>query len=195
MKKAERLEGLIQDLFNYTKLMSGEITLHREKINLVQLVEQMIEEFYPIFQDHGLECTFQSNVTSVVMDMDGELVARAIQNLLSNASKYGRDGKQIHVTIEELNQEIQISVTNFGQVIPEESLSHVFDKFYRVEESRSTSTGGTGLGLNIAYEIIHLHGGTIQVSSSIQGTQFTIALPLEQEAETLEGGQYIEEHQ
>lgn len=195
LKKAERLEGLIQDLFNYTKLMSGEITLHREKINLVQLVEQMIEEFYPIFQDHGLECTFQSNVTSVVMDMDGELVARAIQNLLSNASKYGRDGKQIHVTIEELNQEIQISVTNFGQVIPEESLSHVFDKFYRVEESRSTSTGGTGLGLNIAYEIIHLHGGTIQVSSSIQGTQFTIALPLEQEAETLEGGQYIEEHQ
>lgn len=159
LKKAERLEGLIQDLFNYTKLMSGEITLHREKINLVQLVEQMIEEFYPIFQDHGLECTFQSNVTSVVMDMDGELVARAIQNLLSNASKYGRDGKQIHVTIEELNQEIQISVTNFGQVIPEESLSHVFDKFYRVEESRSTSTGGTGLGLNIAYEIIHLHGG------------------------------------
>ncbi len=181
-QKAVRLERLIQDLFSYTRLMNGEITLHRSEIDLVQLVRQMVEEFYPIFQDHDLECTYHSNVNCQLMVLDGEMIARAVQNLLSNAAKYGQDGKQITVNIEKLDQEIQISVTNFGQMIPEESLSSIFQKFYRVEQSRSTDTGGTGLGLNIAYEIIQLHGGKIQVSSSIQGTQFTIALPLDTES-------------
>lgn len=190
LRKSQRLERLIQDLFSYTKLMSGEITLHRGAIDLIQLVEQMVEEFYPIFQDFGLECEFQSNTDSQVMNLDGELIARAVQNLLSNASKYGQDGKRITVHVEKLEQEIQITVINFGQIIPEESLSHIFDKFYRVEGSRSTDTGGTGLGLNIAYEIIHLHGGEIRVSSNIQGTQFTIALPLEIEPGIIaEGGE------
>lgn len=181
LQKSERLERLIQDLFSYTKLMSGEITLHRSRIDLVQLVEQMTEEFYPIFQDYSLECSFESNVTALEMSLDGELIARAVQNLLSNASKYGQDGKQIYVKLEKLEHEIQISVTNFGQIIPEASLNHIFDKFYRVEESRSTHTGGTGLGLNIAYEIARLHGGMIQVASDIQGTRFTIALPIVQQ--------------
>lgn len=181
LQKAVRLERLIQDLFSYTRLMNGEITLHRSEIDLVQLVRQMVEEFYPIFQDHDLECTYHSNINSQMMVLDGEMIARAVQNLLSNAAKYGKDGKQITVNIEKLDQEIQISVTNFGQIIPEESLSSIFQKFYRVEQSRSTDTGGTGLGLNIAYEIIQLHGGKIEVSSSIQGTQFTIALPLDTE--------------
>lgn len=190
LQKSERLERLIQDLFSYTKLMSGEITLHRSRIDLVQLVEQMTEEFYPIFQDYGLECSFESNVPALEISLDGELIARAVQNLLSNASKYGQDGKQIYVKLEKLESEVQISVTNFGQIIPEESLQHIFDKFYRVEESRSTNTGGTGLGLNIAYEIIHLHGGMIQVSSDIQGTKFTIALPIIQQKE--QGGENSE---
>ncbi len=190
LRKSERLERLIQDLFSYTKLMSGEITLHRCEIDLIQLVGQMVEEFYPIFQDLDLECEFHSNVDSQIMNLDGELIARAVQNLLSNASKYGRDGKRIDVNVEKLEQEIQITVINFGQIIPEESLSHIFDKFYRVEGSRSTNTGGTGLGLNIAYEIIHLHGGQIRVSSTIQGTQFTIALPLVMESgNQAEGGE------
>lgn len=179
LQKAERLERLIQDLFSYTKLMNGEITLQRREIDLVQLVRQMVEEFYPIFQDHDLECIYQSDCSSQIMFLDGELIARAVQNLLSNAAKYGQDGKQILVNICRLEQEIQIRVTNFGQIIPEESISSIFDRFYRVEGSRSTDTGGTGLGLNIAYEIIQLHGGRICVASSVQGTQFTIALPVE----------------
>lgn len=191
LQKAVRLERLIQDLFSYTKLMNGEITLHRSEIDLVQLVSQMVEEFYPIFQDYNLECSYHSDINSQVMVLDGEMIARAVQNLLSNAAKYGRDGKQITVDIHKLEKEIQICVTNFGQIIPEESLSSIFKRFYRVEESRSTDTGGTGLGLNIAYEIIQLHGGKIRVSSSIQGTRFTIALPLAEEQES-EGGENSE---
>ena len=79
--------------------------------------------------------------------------------------------------------ELQISVTNFGLVIPKESIEHIFDKFYRVEGSRSASTGGTGLGLNIAQQIAILHGGDIVVKSSENGTRFTIALPVKENGE------------
>ena len=181
--KANRLEYLIHDLFNYTKLTSGGITLHRSKIDLVQLVEQMMEEFYPLFQEEELECTTKYNISYLEMNMDGELIARAVQNLLSNAIKYGKDGKHVYVELECLEQEVQIRVTNYGLVIPEESIKHLFDKFYRVERSRNVKTGGTGLGLNIAQEIVHLHGGRIQVTSGASGTCFTIALPLHKEEE------------
>lgn len=181
--KANRLEYLIHDLFNYTKLTSGEITLHRSKIDLVQLMEQMVEEFYPLFQEEELECTTKYNISYLEMNMDGELIARAVQNLLSNAIKYGKDGKHVYVELECLEQEVQIRVTNYGLVIPEESIKHLFDKFYRVERSRNVKTGGTGLGLNIAQEIVHLHGGRIQVTSGASGTCFTIALPLHKEEE------------
>lgn len=181
--KANRLEYLIHDLFNYTKLTSGEITLHRSKIDLVQLVEQMMEEFYPLFQEEELECTTKYNISYLEMNMDGELIARAVQNLLSNAIKYGKYGKHVYVELECLEQEVQIRVTNYGLVIPEESIKHLFDKFYRVERSRNVKTGGTGLGLNIAQEIVHLHGGRIQVTSGASGTCFTIALPLHKEEE------------
>ena len=181
--KANRLEYLIHDLFNYTKLTSGEITLHRSKIDLVQLVEQMVEEFYPLFQEEELECTTKYNISYLEMNMDGELIARAVQNLLSNAIKYGKDGKHVYVELECLEQEVQIRVTNYGLVIPEESIKHLFDKFYRVERSRNVKTGGTGLGLNIAQEIVHLHGGRIKVTSGASGTCFTIALPLQKEEE------------
>lgn len=181
--KANRLEYLMHDLFNYTKLTSGEITLHRSKIDLVQLVEQMVEEFYPLFQEEELECTTKYNISYLEMNMDGELIARAVQNLLSNAIKYGKDGKHVYVELECLEQEVQIRVTNYGLVIPEESIKHLFDKFYRVERSRNVKTGGTGLGLNIAQEIVHLHGGRIQVTSGASGTCFTIALPLQKEEE------------
>lgn len=181
--KANRLEYLIHDLFNYTKLTSGEITLHRSKIDLVQLVEQMVEEFYPLFQEEELECTTKYNISYLEMNMDGELIARAVQNLLSNAIKYGKDGKHVYVELECLEQEVQIRITNYGLVIPEESIKHLFDKFYRVERSRNVKTGGTGLGLNIAQEIVHLHGGRIQVTSGASGTCFTIALPLHKEEE------------
>lgn len=178
VKKANRLEGLIQDLFDYTRLMSGEITLHRQNIDFVKLLEQMIEEFYPLFQENGLSCSFDSDIGRLEMELDPELMARAIQNLLGNAVKYGKDGKQIKLQLRK-GDGIVFSVTNYGLVIPKESLDLIFERFYRVEESRSPQTGGTGLGLNVAREIIFLHGGTIAVESGTQGTVFTVTLPVQ----------------
>lgn len=178
MRKANRMQGLIEELFSYTKLMSGEISLHRSSIDIVKLVEQMTEEFYPLFMENNLEYSLKQNVYSLVMEVDGELIARAVSNLISNAVKYGKDGKAVYIELEKYEKELQIRVTNFGLIIPEESVEHIFDKFYRVESSRSSQTGGTGLGLNIAQEIAILHGGKITVKSGIKGTCFTIALPI-----------------
>lgn len=178
MRKANRLQGLIEELFSYTKLMSGEITLHRSEIDIVKLVEQMVEEFYPQFHENELEYNLSQNVSSCIIYADGELMARAVQNLISNAIKYGKDGKRVFVEVEKFEKEIQIRVTNFGLIIPKESLERIFDRFYRVEDSRSVQTGGTGLGLNIARQIVLLHDGMIKVESDTDGTCFTIALPL-----------------
>ncbi len=175
-QKADRLEGLIQDLFDYTKLMSGEITLHRQRIDLVKLVEQMVEEFYPLLEENKLTCSFRTEFREMEMELDPDLMARAVQNLLSNAVKYGKDGKQINILLEK-GQGVRLSVTNYGLIIPEESLNMIFERFYRVEGARSPGTGGTGLGLNIAKEIITLHGGNITVESSLQGTTFAVELP------------------
>ena len=116
-RKADRLEGLIQDLFDYTKLMSGEITLHRHRIDFVKLVEQMIEEFYPLLEENELTCSFQTECRELEMDVDPDLMARAVQNLLSNAVKYGKDGKQIIIRLEK-GRNVTFSVTNYGLIIP-----------------------------------------------------------------------------
>lgn len=181
-RKADRLEGLIQDLFDYTKLMSGEITLHRHRIDFVKLVEQMIEEFYPLLEENELTCSFQTECRELEMDVDPDLMARAVQNLLSNAVKYGKDGKQIIIRLEK-GRNVTFSVTNYGLVIPEKSLDMIFERFYRVEGARSPGTGGTGLGLNIAKEIITLHGGIITVESGLQGTVFSVEIPRKEATE------------
>ena len=177
--KADRLEKMIEDLFNFTKITSGEIKLKVSKIDLIRLVEQMVEEFYPMFEDNSITTTFDKNADSAVMMADPSLMARAISNLMSNAVKYGKDGKRLIIVYEKKDDGCDLSLTNFGLAIPEESLKRVFDKFYRVEDSRSLSTGGTGLGLNIAKEVIVLHGGDITVKSDFSGTTFTIHLPEE----------------
>ena len=104
------------------------------------------------------------------------LLARLFDNLIGNANKYGADGKRVLVQIRAEEEVVSVSVTNYGFVIPAEELPLIFNKFYRVEQSRSSSTGGTGLGLAIAKEIVEMHGGSIGVSSDLNGTVFTVKL-------------------
>ena len=101
---------------------------------------------------------------------------RVIGNLINNAIKYGADGKRVLVQIHAEEEVVTVSVTNYGYVIPADELPLLFNKFYRVEQSRSTNTGGTGLGLAIAKNIVDMHGGTIQVTSDLNGTVFTVRL-------------------
>lgn len=174
--KSKRLERLIEDLFSFTKVSFGQITMHRTTIDMVKLTEQLLDEFYPSIQDAGLEIEFSSNEKSIPFELDGDQMARAIANLLSNAIKYGRDGKRLRVELQNSPKAVKFFVTNYGKIIPSSDLEHIFDKFYRVESSRSRDTGGTGLGLAITRNVVRMHDGTVHVKSDPAGTVFTVTL-------------------
>ena len=174
--KSRRLQKLIEDLFGFTKLNYGKIAMHVGQIDIVKLLGQLVEEAYPNFVEKGLSYDLQSNVPAKIINADGNLLARLFDNLIGNAIKYGADGKRVLVKIHAESETVTVSVTNYGYVIPADELPLIFNKFYRVEQSRSSSTGGTGLGLAIAKEIVDMHRGTISVASDLNGTVFTVKL-------------------
>jgi len=174
--KAKHLQGLIEELFGFTKLNYGKLALKVAELDIVQLLNQLIDEFYPVFENNGIECEFDTNVQELKMKADGALIARLFDNLINNAVKYGKDGKLLKVKLNYAEPVVTITVTNYGAVIPAEEIPYLFNKFYRTEKSRSSTTGGTGLGLAIAKNISELHGGSICCRSSIKGTDFEVKL-------------------
>ena len=174
--KTKRLEKLIEDLFGFTKMNYGKLSMHVGQVDVVKLLSQLLEEFYPSFVDKNLSYELQSNVPVKVITADGNLLARLFDNLINNAIKYGADGERIMVKLHADDEIVTVSVINYGYVIPADELPLIFNKFYRVEQSRSTNTGGTGLGLAISKNIVDMHGGTITVTSDLSGTVFTVKL-------------------
>ncbi|MCI9104568.1 MAG: HAMP domain-containing histidine kinase [Lachnospiraceae bacterium] len=177
--KSKRLEKLIEDLFGFTKLNYGKISMQVAEVDIIKLLGQLLEESYPNFSNKGLSYELQSNVSAKIISADGNLLARLFDNLINNAIKYGADGKRVLVKVHASKETVQVSVTNYGYVIPPEELPLIFDKFYRVEQSRSTHTGGTGLGLAIVKNIVDMHGGDITVKSDLNGTVFTVTLKVD----------------
>lgn len=177
--KSKRLEKLINDLFEFTKAGADRVKLQLVNLDFKRFMEQMVEEFYPSFEEEKLECRVNDTLTDGMIIADPDLLARGIANLFSNAIKYGKDGKVIKVDLKENEKSVYVTITNYGEIIPEKDLEHIFDKFFRVEGSRSAKTGGTGLGLAILKKIVLLHHGKIQVSSDYKGTIFSIELPKE----------------
>ena len=174
--KSKRLEKLIEDLFTYTKFNFGEVKADYTEVDMVKLMNQLVDEFYPTFSEYQLKYEFITSQSSTVIMADGNLLARALANLISNAIKYGRDGKHIVINLDKNDNGIVVTVTNYGVIIPKEDLEKIFRRFYRVESSRSSETGGSGLGLAIAKSIIEMHGGTIYAQSDSQATVFTVEL-------------------
>lgn len=177
-RKAQYLEKMTNELFGFVKMEHREMSLHIGKLDLLQLLRQLLDECYPSFEKHGLKSSLITTEEEVMMEGDGNLLARLFDNLLNNAIKYGKDGKSICVELKRKEDWVQVKVVNYGQVIPQSEISHLFRKFYRVEQSRSQNTGGTGLGLAIVEQIVQLHHGTIEVQSDLSGTVFEVSLPL-----------------
>lgn len=182
-EKSKKLQDLIESLFSFTKTNSSKLVLKIDKIDIIKLLCQLMEEFYPNFEDKGITCSVNTNIDSYVIDGDGTLLARLFDNLINNAVKYGADGKRIDVKIIAENNIVKIAVINYGKVIPQDELPLIFDKFYRVDQARNSGTGGTGLGLAIAKNITELHHGVIEVTSDLGGTVFSVTLPKELDVE------------
>ena len=182
-EKSKKLQDLIESLFSFTKTNSSKLVLKIEKIDIIKLLCQLMEEFYPNFENKGITCSVNTNEDSCAIDGDGTLLARLFDNLINNAIKYGADGKRIDIKISVEKKIVKIAVINYGKVIPANELPLIFGKFYRVDQARNSNTGGTGLGLAIAKNITELHHGIIDVSSDLSGTIFSVTLPKELDVE------------
>lgn len=178
-EKAKQMNVLVSDLFEYTKVRNRGAHLSRTRFDLVELVEQVSVGFRVAAHEIGLSLRVETPDQKIEMVGDTDKLVRVLENLISNAIKYGRDGSTIVVRVFHHEQGVAFSVANNGTPIPEASLPNLFERFYRVETSRSKETGGSGLGLAIAKSIIDLHQGSIKVESNPDWTTFTVWLPLQ----------------
>jgi two-component system sensor histidine kinase VanS len=176
LEKAYRLEQLINEFFEITRFNLQTIVLNKEKINLLFMLQQMADEFYPMLTP--LEKQVSVNVPEgLTIWGDADKLARVFNNILKNAIAYSNENSVIDISAKQQDKNIIITFTNQGNPIPQGKLDTIFEKFYRLDSARSTNTGGAGLGLAIAQEIVMAHDGTISVESNTENTTFTVKLP------------------
>jgi len=173
--KAIRLSELISEFFEITKFNLQNIRLEKETINLSLMLEQIMDEFYAVFADNNLTGNIYTE-EDLMVEGDPDKLARVFDNLLRNAVAYSYRGTNIDVRAYGEGVAVVIVFSNQGEPIPKQKLQTVFEKFYRADNSRSSQTGGAGLGLSVAKEIVELHEGTIEAFSDIQFTRFVVRL-------------------
>lgn len=178
-KKARQMKVLVDDLFEYTTVRQTDTPLNLITFDMVQLLEQLAIDFQIEAEEKGMDIEIHSSKERLMMEGDSEKLVRVFNNLLTNALKYGKDGRKIVIDIEQTKENhVQIAIKNDGEPIPDEALDQLFERFYRAETSRSQESASTGLGLAIAKGIVELHSGTITAETSNEWTKFIIDLPL-----------------
>lgn len=175
LDKAHRLEKLVNEFFEITRYNLQQIDLKKEKIDLYYMLVQMIDEFYPILSARGNSAVLRASEDLTVTG-DPAKLARVLNNVLKNAAAYSAMNTEITVSASEHEDRVSIEIANLGPDIPASQLNAIFDKFYRLDDARTSGTGGAGLGLAIAKEIVALHGGSISARSGGGVTAFTITL-------------------
>lgn len=178
-----RLSRLVQDLQQLSLAEAGKLPLHWRSIDIYLLLEQIFEQFAFEFEERGIQGEIWGE--SRILQGDSDRLTQVFVNLIGNALLHTSVGGKIIVRVDPpLEEWIQVTVNDTGEGIPSEELDHVFDRFYRVDQSRDRETGGTGLGLAIAKEFVQAHGGEIQVASELgRGTCFSVFLPVDLQAE------------
>lgn len=176
LEKAGRLEELLYEFFDMTRFSLAAISLEMERVNLSRMLEQLVSEFEPILAQSrlGWRTDIEKNVEAVC---DPDKLERVFDNLIRNAAGYAYPDTEVFLSLERMGDNVQICVQNAGKTIPPEKLSRLFDQFFRVDGSRATATGGAGLGLAIAKEIVELHGGSIHAESADESVRFVVLLP------------------
>lgn len=177
LDKAERLEDLINEFFEITRFNLSNITLQYSSIDLTRLLEQLIYEFQPMLKDKSLRCSLYAP-ENFPLYCDGDKIQRVFDNLLRNAVIYSTPNTEITVAAEHEGESCIIRFINYGNTLPEEKLERIFEQFYRLDAARSTKSGGAGLGLAIARQIVELHKGRISAESKDGWIKFTVVLPL-----------------
>lgn len=182
LEKAYRLEKLTNEFFEITRYNLQQVILEKERVDLFFMLMQMTDEFYPLLQAHGNEILLQVEDNMSIYG-DPDKLARVFQNILKNAIAYSYENTKIEIRARATEELVKISFQNKGRTIPKQKLDSLFEKFFRLDEARTTNTGGAGLGLAIAKDIVTLHGGSIRAESENETTTFVVELPRLQEAE------------
>lgn len=201
LEKAYRLETLVNEFFEITRFNVGKIPLEKENINLLYMLEQLADEFYPMAEAGGRTILVDVR-EGLQIYADPDKIARVFNNILKNALAYGSKGSCIQIRAmqkdagrerqtqpkepKEKQAGVEICICNEGREIPKEQLEKIFEQFYRLDQARSSDTGGSGLGLAIAREIVREHGGSITADSERGRTTFTVWLPAWKEDGTYE---------
>ena len=176
LDKALRLEDLINEFFEITRFNLTSLSLETEQVNVSRMLEQMADEFRPILSEKSLSWEIQISPDLKIICDAGKL-ERVFDNLFRNAVNYSYPGSAIHLALSPEYSGVRICVKNHGRTIPPEKRERIFDQFFRLDSSRSSATGGAGLGLAIAKEIVELHGGKIFAESAEESVAFTVLLP------------------
>ena len=176
LEKAERLEDLINEFFDITRFNLSHLELEKQTVDLSRMLQQVVSEFEPMLAEEQLTCTLDLPAR---MDYpcDPDKLARVFDNLLRNACHYSTPGTEVRISGAETDTSMVLTFHNEGRTIPPEKLERIFDQFFRLDSSRATRTGGAGLGLAIAKEIVELHGGTISARSWDNQVEFQVTLP------------------
>jgi len=177
-EKSKRLNLLINDLFELTRIGNGGVKINKNPINIVELLNQLIVQFRFQLENAHMEERLSFSEDKLIVLGDGDKLVRAFENLISNGITYGKHSKYIDIVTSKEDNTAVIKVINHGDPIPVLDLPHIFERFYRVEKSRSEETGGSGLGLAITKNIIQLHNGKIAAYSDEEKTTFEVKLPL-----------------
>ncbi|MBO0959688.1 HAMP domain-containing histidine kinase [Neobacillus sp. MM2021_6] len=176
--KSQRLEKLIDELFEITRMNYGMLPIEQKQVNISELLFQLNEELFPIFEKSNL--TVRMNISPDLLILgDGDLLARVFENILTNATYYGDDGQFIDMNGYMEAEEVVVQIINYGDYIPEEDLPHLFDMFYTGDKARTDQKDSTGLGLFIAKNIVEQHNGKIHAESNVIRTMFEIRFPQE----------------
>ena len=177
-RKAERLEELINEFFEITRFNLSNVELEKRQIHLSRLLRQTIFEFRPMLEEKHLTCSLEET-EEIVLYCDLDKIQRVVDNLLRNACFYAYEDTEIVLrTMRTSPERVCFTCSNHGPTIPAEKLNRIFEQFYRLDNARASSTGGAGLGLAIAKQIVQLHGGDIRAESEDELTTFTVELPL-----------------
>lgn len=175
--KSQRLNVLINDLFAYTRMRNGAIAMQKVKLNLVELIGQLLVHHRLAMKDAGMESAVHAAQSEIAVMGDPNHLARVFENLLTNAISYGKDGRKVDFHVRQAAEMAVAEVVNYGDPIPSTDLPYIFDRFYRVDKSRTEHDGGSGLGLAIVKSLVELHGGRIEAESDAYRTVFRVFLP------------------
>lgn len=176
LDKAERLEDLINEFFEITRFNLSNIILELSSVSLARMLEQIVYEFKPMLAEKNLKCTLNCS-SDIMIKCDANKMQRVFDNLLRNAVNYSFEDSKIDIMVTQGDKDLKISFINQGNTISEEKLDKIFEQFYRLDNARATQSGGAGLGLAIAKEIIESHGGTITAQSENERIIFIVDLP------------------